>query len=143
MVSNIEDNDAKDAGAMIPCGLPAAMDSASASKGISLMKLRSCSNQRNGLGARTTRPSSQVQMDCNIEDNDAKDAGDMTPCGLPAAMDSASASKATSSKKLRSYSNQRNEPGARTQRPSNQNQMDSDPYYNNAKDAGDMIPCDI
>ncbi len=98
---------------MIPCGLPAAM-SASAPKATLLTKLRSCSNQRNGPRARTQRQSSQGMMDSDSEDNDAKYAGAIIACGIPAANDSASASKAASPMKLRSCSNQRNGPGART-----------------------------
>ncbi len=60
MDSNSEDNDAKDAEATTPCGLPAAMDSSAAPKTTSLMKIRNHSNQRNGSGARTSKPSSQV-----------------------------------------------------------------------------------
>ncbi len=42
-------------------------------------------------------------MDSDSVDDDAKDAGATTRCGLPAAMDSASAPKSTSLTKRRSH----------------------------------------
>ncbi len=49
-------------------------------------------------------------MDLDSEDEDAKEAGTMTQCGLPAAMDSASAPKATSPMKSRSRRLQKKDP---------------------------------
>ncbi len=77
------------------------MDSVSAQKATSLMKRRICPYPKNGPGARTPKPPSQGVMDSNSEDNDAKDTGATTPCGLPATIDLASAQKATSLMKRR------------------------------------------
>ncbi len=103
MDSDPEDDDAKGVGATTPCGLPAAMDSVSAPKATSLMNGRSRCLQKNGPRARTPRPSSEVMMDSDSEDDDAKGVGVTTLCGLLAAMDSASAPKATSPKNHRSH----------------------------------------
>ncbi len=74
------------------------------------MKLRSRSNQKNGLGTRTQRQASHVLIDSDSEDIDAKDTGATTLCVLLAAMDSAPTPKAAFLKKLRSCSNQKNGP---------------------------------
>ncbi len=75
---------------------------------------------------RNPRPTRHVKTNFELQEFDAKDAGATTPCGLPAAMDSATAPKATSLIKLRSHSNQRNGTEARTPRPSSVGMMDLD-----------------
>ncbi len=65
--SKSEDIDAKDVGATTLCVFLAAMDLAPVAKATSSMKLRSCSNQKNGLGTRTQRSASHLEKDFNSE----------------------------------------------------------------------------
>ncbi len=82
-------------------------------------------------------------MDSNSEDIDAKDAGATTPCGLPAAMDSALAPTATLTVKLRSRPNPKYGPGARTQRQTSHVLMDSNSEDVNTMDVGAKTPCGL
>ncbi len=72
------------------------------------------SNRRN----QTRKPGSKREHESvsDLEDINAKDAGSTTPCGQPAAMDSAPAPKATSPMKLRNSSNRNFGPEAKKTR---------------------------
>ncbi len=82
-------------------------------------------------------------MDSDSEDVDAKGVGAMTLCGLLAAMDSASAPKATSLMNCRSCHLQKNGSRARTPRPSNLGMMDSDSEDVDAKGVGATTLCGL
>ncbi len=65
-------------------------------------KVRQVSNQSRKNPTRHPRSTRHVKTKSDSEDDDANNAGATTPCGLPAAMDSASAFKATSLMNCRS-----------------------------------------
>ncbi len=81
MDSDSEDEDAKGVGATTLCGLQAAMDSASSPKATSLTNHRSLRLQKKCPRGRTPRSTTEVMMDSDFEEEDAKGLGATTPCG--------------------------------------------------------------
>ncbi len=67
----------------------------------------------------------------------------MTPCGLPAAMDSSPPPKATSPMKLRRHSRQNTEPGTKNSSSKRRSKLDSYSEEVDAKDAGAMTLCGL
>ncbi len=74
--------------------------------------------------------------DYDSEDMDDNDEGATTPCGQPAAMDSAPAQKATSPKQLRNHSNQNSGPEAKKTRSKRGYETVSNSEDADAKDSG-------
>ncbi len=99
LCSKYEDIDAEDTVATTSCGLQAVMDSAPAPKSSDPAKLEEVSNLNPRFPTRHSRSGGGDDPDSKNEDIDANDAGAMTPCGWPAAMDSSPALKATPPKK--------------------------------------------
>ncbi len=95
MDSICKEIDSEDVRATTLCILPAAMDSAPTP-----MQLLQCKSEVNQFQTQETKQDLQVQEEELIEEIEVEDVGTMTPCGLSAAMDSASTPNVTSPMKL-------------------------------------------